>query len=146
MPASPASPASPSRYHGDESRHRLSAVISCMLSAGIFLDPPPAPVVVCVLSAHHEAHRRPFPLFSFSYLLLTLLCPPPPGRLVSPQVTNLLLQKATATRSHYRMEVKSMSSPLPASPPSTHLGSAARPYRVYSFVVVLSYSVATRQT
>lgn len=43
-----ASTAGPSRYHGDGSRHRLSAVISCMLPAGIFLDS--SLVIICFLS------------------------------------------------------------------------------------------------
>ena len=49
-----ASHAGPSCYHGDESRHRLSAVISRMLPTGVFLHSPL--VIVCVLSFHRESH------------------------------------------------------------------------------------------
>lgn len=61
-----ASSAGPSCYHGDESRRRLSAVISCMLSMGIFLDSPL--VIICVLSVHHEATLCPFTAFQYSPL------------------------------------------------------------------------------
>ena len=49
----PASLAGLCCYHGDESRHRLSAVISCMLPTGIFLDSPL--VIICVSSLYREA-------------------------------------------------------------------------------------------
>lgn len=58
----PASPASPSSYHGDESRQRLSAVISCTLPTGFFLRFP---------SGHYLCL-----VFSLFKLSLTLSLPP----------------------------------------------------------------------
>lgn len=91
-----AGPAGPSCYHGDESRHRLSAVISCMLPTGIFLDSPL--VIICVLSFHHKGTLSPslcpFKLCTLlsSPRLIPLCClllcpsltPTPPPRPVPP--------------------------------------------------------------
>lgn len=104
-----ASPAGPSCYHGDESRHRLSAVISCMRPTGIFLDSPL--VIICVLSFYslHPSKLCTLPdLFSSIVSpsrLSSVHFPPAPMLYIlpsSPPETNLLLKKATATRSHYR--------------------------------------------
>lgn len=69
-----ASPAGPSCYHGDESRHRLSALISCMLPTGIFLDSPL--VIVCVLSFQRKSTLPPSFCLSSPWLipLCCLLC------------------------------------------------------------------------
>ncbi len=133
-----ASPAGPSCYHGDESRHRLSAVISCMLPTGIFLDSPL--VIICVLSFHRKSHTHSISLSLWAlHSPLSDLClsvvsssssldPPLPvsplsilsSRSVQPQVTNLLLQKATATRSHYRRRGWSYNQYAPPDGPLSH--------------------------
>lgn len=112
-----ASPASPSSYHGDESRQRLSAVISCTLPTGFFLDSPL--VIICVLSFHclntlslsvSHCPFKPRTLYSTSSPSVVSSSWPSSALSYSPPCSPAVVsrpgwqicssQKATTTRSH----------------------------------------------
>lgn len=100
----PASPASPSSYHGDESRQRLSAVISCTLPTGFFLRFPSGHYLCLVFS-----------LFKLSLSLSLSRCVPPSFLLTVPLSTAHSPLLSTSSR----LVVSSSwpSSALPRSPP-----------------------------
>lgn len=100
-----ASSAGPSCYHGDESRHRLSAVISCMLPAGIFLDSPL--VIICVPAFHHKATLSTSLSLSSALSCSWLLCVSP----LDPPLLLCLLAFYPAVTSSSRWQIFSTRQP-----------------------------------